>query len=131
MERLERLELAATLVSDVPEITRQEVAVGARHRSSLEDAFRPQKVTSKLLTDAFYATFSCQIKNFPWSDPALIRMTQSLSDPAVTGLFYDKLLFSAFLTRLSREGIWCDALTLVRFHLFASFVRTVTKAVFG
>jgi hypothetical protein len=33
------------------------MAVGARHRFLLEVAFRLQKVTAKLLNDAFYAMF--------------------------------------------------------------------------
>ncbi len=32
VERLERFELAATLVRDVPDVTRQKMAVSARHR---------------------------------------------------------------------------------------------------
>jgi len=42
-------------VSDVPDVARQKVAVGARHRFSLEVIFQLQKVTAKLLNDAFYA----------------------------------------------------------------------------
>jgi hypothetical protein len=40
-------------VSDVPDVTGQEMAIGARHRFSLEVAFRVQKATSKLLNDGF------------------------------------------------------------------------------
>jgi hypothetical protein len=36
----------------------------------LEVAFSVQKVTSKLLNNAFYATLCCQIKKLLWSDPA-------------------------------------------------------------
>ena len=56
-------------VSDVPDITRQEVTVRARHRSFLEIAFRRQKATSKSLDDAFYAILYCQIKKLTRSDP--------------------------------------------------------------
>ncbi|HET6893078.1 MAG TPA: hypothetical protein VFH31_18375, partial [Pyrinomonadaceae bacterium] len=38
----------------------------------LEIAFRRQKVTAKLLNDAFYATLYCQIKTLPWSDPGRV-----------------------------------------------------------
>jgi hypothetical protein len=44
---------------DVPDVTGQEMAIGARHRLSLEVAFRLQKATSKLLNDAFYAIIYC------------------------------------------------------------------------
>jgi hypothetical protein len=45
------------------------MAVGARHRFSLEVAFRVQKATAKFLNDAFYAILCCQIKKLPWSVP--------------------------------------------------------------
>ena len=35
----------------------------------LEVAFRLEKPTAKLLNDAFYAIFYCQIKMLSWSDP--------------------------------------------------------------
>jgi hypothetical protein len=53
-------------VSDVPNVTRQKVAVASFF---LEVAFRLEKSTAKLLNDAFYATFYCQIKMLSWSDP--------------------------------------------------------------
>jgi hypothetical protein len=46
-------------VSDVPDVTREKMTVGARHRFSLEVAFRPEKVSSKRLNDAFYANLGC------------------------------------------------------------------------
>jgi hypothetical protein len=46
-------------VRDVPDVIRQEVTVGARHRFSLELAFWPQKGLSKLLNDVFYDTLQC------------------------------------------------------------------------
>jgi hypothetical protein len=57
------------VVRDVPDVTRQEMTVGARHRFSLEVTFRLQKASSKLLNDAFYDTLQRQINNLPWSDP--------------------------------------------------------------
>ena len=59
-----------TAMSDVPDVTREKMTVCARHRFSLEVAFRLQKVAAKLLNDAFYAILCCQIKKLPWSDPA-------------------------------------------------------------
>jgi hypothetical protein len=44
-------------VGDVPDVTGQEITVGARHRLFLENAFRPEKARSKLLKDAFYSMF--------------------------------------------------------------------------
>jgi hypothetical protein len=35
----------------------------------LEVAFRLEKPTAKLLNDAFYALFYCQLKMLSWSDP--------------------------------------------------------------
>jgi hypothetical protein len=37
---------------DVPDVTRQEVTVGARHRSLLEGSFHGQKAASKLSSEA-------------------------------------------------------------------------------
>jgi hypothetical protein len=57
IERLERLEqLSVEAVRDVPNVTRQKVAVRSRHRSFLEGPFHGQKAASKLLNDPFYAT---------------------------------------------------------------------------
>ena len=64
---VEKFSMAA--LSDVPDVTRHEMMVGARHRFSLEVAFRLQKATAMLLNDAFYDTLGCQIKKLPWSDP--------------------------------------------------------------
>jgi hypothetical protein len=55
-------------MSDVPDVAWQKVAVGARHRVSLEIVFWLQKGTAKLLNDASYAILYCQIKKLPWSD---------------------------------------------------------------
>ena len=59
-------------MSDVPDVTGQKIAIGARHRLPLEVAFRLQKVTAKLLNDAFYAILCCQIKKLSWSDPGML-----------------------------------------------------------
>jgi hypothetical protein len=50
------LELVAAWVRDVPNVTRQKVAVRSRHRFFLEGPFHGQKAASKLLNDPFYAT---------------------------------------------------------------------------
>jgi hypothetical protein len=42
-------------VRDVPNVTREEVTIRARHRFFLEGSFYGQKAASKLLNDAFYA----------------------------------------------------------------------------
>jgi len=55
-------------VSDVPDMAWQRVQV-ARGVVFLEVAFRLEKPTAKLLNDAFYAIFYCQIKMLSWSDP--------------------------------------------------------------
>jgi hypothetical protein len=48
-----------TAVRDMPDVSGQEVAVGAWHRSSfLEAHFHAQKQHSKLLNDAFYSMFN-------------------------------------------------------------------------
>ena len=39
----------------------------------LEVAFRLKKSTAKLLNDASYGMFYCQLKMLSWSDPALYR----------------------------------------------------------
>jgi hypothetical protein len=51
LERLEQTFLAA--MGDVPNVTRQEVTVRARHRFFLEGPFHGQKAASKLLNDPF------------------------------------------------------------------------------
>ena len=58
-----------TAVSDMPDVTRQIMAVCSGHRFSLEDAFKPKNWASKRLNDAFYAILRCQIKKLPQSDP--------------------------------------------------------------
>jgi hypothetical protein len=55
-------------VRDVPDMTRQEVTVCARHRF-LRGAFSSQKLASKLLIDAFYATLHYKINHLWRSDP--------------------------------------------------------------
>jgi hypothetical protein len=55
-------------VRDVPNVTRQKVAVRSRHRFFLEGPFHGQKAASKLLNDAFYATLRWQIKQLAGSD---------------------------------------------------------------
>jgi hypothetical protein len=57
------------VVRDVPDMTRQKVAVGSRHRSFLEGPFHGQKATSKPLKDGFYAAFHYKTNNLAWSDP--------------------------------------------------------------
>ena len=44
--------VSAIAVRDVPDMTRPKIAVGARHRSFLDVAFRPQNWSSKRLNDA-------------------------------------------------------------------------------
>ena len=56
----------------VPDVARQEVAVGARHRVSLEATFCHQKAASKPIKHAFYAILVREIKNLRQSDPALV-----------------------------------------------------------
>jgi hypothetical protein len=56
-------------MTDVPNVTRQEVTVRARHRFFLEGPFHGQKAASKLLNDPFYATLRWQIKQLAGSDP--------------------------------------------------------------
>ena len=56
-------------VRDVPDVSRQEVAVGSRHRLFLEGSFEGKNWPSKLLIDAFYAVFSRQINNLRRFDP--------------------------------------------------------------
>lgn len=43
-------------------------------RDFLEIAFLHQKLTAKLLIDAFYAMIYCLIKKFPWSDPGRLTI---------------------------------------------------------
>jgi hypothetical protein len=57
--KLQEKFLLVAAMGDVPDVTGQEMAIGARHRLSLEVAFRLQKATSKLLNDAFYAIIYC------------------------------------------------------------------------
>jgi hypothetical protein len=54
VQTLVKISLMAA-VRDVPNVTRLEVTVRARHRSFLEGTFHGQKAASKLLNDAFYA----------------------------------------------------------------------------
>lgn len=53
-----------------------EIFEGSNHwnefRYFLEIAFLLEKPTAKLLNDAFYAMFRCQIKMLAWSEPARI-----------------------------------------------------------
>jgi hypothetical protein len=69
--KLQEKFLLVAAMGDVPDVTGQEMAIGARHRLSLEVAFRLQKATSKLLNDAFYAIIYCYIKKLSWSDPGV------------------------------------------------------------
>jgi hypothetical protein len=50
-------------VGYVSDVTGQKMAVGARHRLSLEIAFRPKKASSKRLDDSLYAMLWCEINN--------------------------------------------------------------------
>jgi len=56
-------------VRDVPNVSRQEVAVGSRHHLFLDGGFEGKNWPSKLLIDAFYAILSRQINNLRRSDP--------------------------------------------------------------
>jgi len=64
-------------MSNMPDMTRQKVAVGALHCFFLEIAFLVQKATSNLLNNA-YVTLRCQIKKLPWSDN---HLAGSFDDP--------------------------------------------------
>jgi hypothetical protein len=44
-------------VGNVPDVTGQEVTIGARHRLSLAVPFQTEKACSKVSTDAFYSMF--------------------------------------------------------------------------
>jgi hypothetical protein len=59
VERLERLEPAAAWVSNMPDVPREEMAVGARHRLSLRAIVSMQKMSAKPLSHAIYAIFYC------------------------------------------------------------------------
>ena len=65
------VELAATLLSDVPNVAWQEVTVSTWHQFSLELHFQREKLASKPREDAFYSRFDREINDFPWSDPTL------------------------------------------------------------
>ena len=56
-------------VCNVPNATRQEVTVRARHRFFLEGPFHVQKVRSKLLNDAFYAYLTAINQAVGWVRP--------------------------------------------------------------
>jgi hypothetical protein len=56
-------------VCDMPDVPWQKIAVGTRHRRSLEAYFPMQKGRSKPLNDAFYSMFRRQINQLSWSDP--------------------------------------------------------------
>jgi hypothetical protein len=70
-------------MTDVPNVTREEVTVRARHRFFLEGPFHGQKAASKLLNDPFYATLRWQIKQLAGSDPkhdqALLNFSSKLN----------------------------------------------------
>ena len=74
IERLERLELSAALMGDVPDLARQEVAVPSRHRISLEAHFQDQKPASKLLKNAFYSNVPLINKQLVRSDPPWVSL---------------------------------------------------------
>ncbi len=56
-------------MSDVPNVTRQEVAVRPRHRFFLEGPFHSQKAASKLLNNAFYAYLTLINQAVGWVRP--------------------------------------------------------------
>jgi hypothetical protein len=60
-------------MSDVPDVTWQEIAVDAQHRVSLEATFRRQKAVSKLLNDAFYDALYREIKAVAPVRPGIMR----------------------------------------------------------
>jgi hypothetical protein len=60
--KLQEKVFSMATMRDVPDVSRQEVAVRAWHPVSLEGTFRPQKRASKLLSGAFYANLK-----LPWS----------------------------------------------------------------
>jgi hypothetical protein len=56
-------------MSDVPDVSGQEMAVSALHHVSLEATFCDQKAASKPSRDAFYAILVREIKKLCRSDP--------------------------------------------------------------
>ena len=52
----QKLSLMAA-VGNVPDVTGQEVTIGARHRLSLAVPFQTERACSKVSTDAFYSMF--------------------------------------------------------------------------
>src|SRR5688572_16869865 len=69
LNRWNVLELASTLVRDVPDVSGQDSGWRVAS-SSLETAFRHQKAASKPLNDAIYCMFVCLINSVLRSDPA-------------------------------------------------------------
>jgi hypothetical protein len=61
--------LSWAAVRDVPNVTRQEVTVRARHRFFLEGHFHGPKAASKLLNDAFYACLELINQAVGWVRP--------------------------------------------------------------
>jgi hypothetical protein len=82
----------------VPNVTREEVAVGARHLVSLEVSFHLQKATSKLQKDAFYAILA-------WlnQDVALVRPWDHNPVPDMKS---PTPSFAQFDGSLLRRGFW-------------------------
>jgi hypothetical protein len=58
-------------VHDVPDVTGEKMAVGARHRLVLRAPVSSKKTSAKLLSRAFYAILCRLINTLRWSDPAL------------------------------------------------------------
>src|SRR5512145_2873884 len=59
-----------TAVSNMPDMTRKEMAVSARHRLYLRVAFHAEKTRSKPLERAIYTVFYRLINGLHRSDPA-------------------------------------------------------------
>jgi hypothetical protein len=64
-----------TAVSYVPDVSRQEIAVGAWHHVSLEATFCHKKAASKPSKDAFYAILIRESKKLRRSEPVRIPKT--------------------------------------------------------
>jgi hypothetical protein len=66
-----------TAVRDMPDVTRKKMTIRSRHRFFLQIHFQTEKTASKLLNDAFYSMFSCEINSLRWSDPKLVLVLMS------------------------------------------------------
>ena len=73
-------------MSDVPNVTRQEVTVRARHRFFLEGPFHGQKAPSKLLNDASYAYLTLINQAVGWVRPQACRYSPGAGGGDAVGI---------------------------------------------